>query len=166
MWVPTGCVVEVHTLTVIAQCWQVKGLTASGDKYGVRGPKVNLGQPRCPKQDLDTFTWSLCFWKCCLWHVESVLWSECDFVSLCHSPLMFYSESSPSACSLSASFPHTSLKLVFAVNASHVSAINERIHTMKCSKRCLLDIIGSLGLSRQCDSFYRHWFDSQTINRV
>lgn len=78
------------------------------------------------------------------------------FSSLCHSPLMFYSESSPSACSLSASFPHTCLKLVFAVNASHVSAINERIHTMKCSKRCLLDIIGSLGLSRQCDSFYRH----------
>lgn len=136
--------------------WQLKRLTASGDKTGIpRSAWVSRDVPsRIWTLSLDVFAFgNAVFDMLNLCSDPNVIFS-----SLCRSPLMFYSESSPSACSLSASFLHTSLKWVSAVNASHVTAINKRIPTMKCIQRCLLDIFGSLSLSRQCDSFYFHWF--------
>lgn len=108
-WVPTGCAVEVHTLTVIAQCWQL--FDGGWKGWLVQGTKLASETLRSAwvSRDVPNRIWTLSLDVVAFGNAVCDMLNLCSdpnviFISLCHSPLMFYSESSPSACSLSAFF--------------------------------------------------------------
>lgn len=168
MWVPKGCVVEVHTLTVIAQCWQL--FDAGWKGWLVQGTKLASETLRSAwvSRDVQSRIWTLSLDVVAFGNAVCDMLNLCFdpnviFSGLCHSllsPLMFYSESSPSACSLLVFFSTFIFKMSFYMNTSHVTAINKGFPPLNESN-VVYWIYLALSGSRQ--AVHCHRFDSQTI---